>query len=151
MWQLDPRPFEVAVCSKNNLVPLSYWQDDSFPSQTYQYKIGSEEPGLASLNELDLRRVVFDHGAKLHVVPLGGRAVRTFWEKRAEIPAEWWNWSHSPQVGFSQFSFGGLVLLNPHGVHCHFYLRHRKGQTYWGIAPTLYPWGAHFPSVAYLV
>jgi len=144
MWHLDPRPFEIVRCTSANHAPLSYWSD-------YVYGMEHEDPGLDNLTELDPARIVVNYGAKLHVVPMGGRALRLMWQRRQDIPEKVWKDSFVKELGFSQVSFDGLRLSNPHGVLCSFYLRRREKQVFWGLAPMRYPWGAPVPTIAYLL
>lgn len=152
MWPIDPKPFSVAECSKGNIVPLSHWSD-------YPYTIESEDPSNGDLTSIDPGRLTLGGTVPenvplargRYVLRLGGRAIRTLWQKRAEIPEDLWqrNEETLPYTGarVSFFCIDGLRLLNPHGVLCTFYFTRFSGEISWGITPIRYVRGYGFQSL----
>jgi len=161
VWELRPDPFVMQACTKGNIVPLSYWLDEDFPSATYRYDVVSEDSRNDYLDKIDPGRFVLSYPLKSGVqfeerydsfIRLGGRAIRTIWGKRNLLPEHLWmrNERVLPQTGMrvSEFCIDGLRLLNPHGVLCTFYLVRTRTdkltEVRWGITPIEYDRGPKF-------
>jgi hypothetical protein len=147
MWEIDPEPFKLAACTKGNLVPLSYWLDGEFPECTYTYTVAGEDIRCLNQDVIDPARVRFIPPKELcRDTPLGGRAWRELWQRRNEIPAEWWA-QCSELDSMAQFYCTGIDIHNPHGVRCWPYLRRTRGSVWWGYSPITYDWGQQFPAL----
>ncbi len=140
VWAIAEEPFVPPVGTDQSVRPLGCLD-------TYEYRIVGENQRGAALTALAPQRIRFTPATESDTVPLGGRALRECWNRRAEIPESWWAEATRPGMSFSQFYFDGLLLINPHGVWCWYYLRRRGGKCFWGIAPVAYEWGATFPAI----
>ena len=143
MWQIDPAPFEVRQCTVGSPIPLSYWGD-------YPYIIQSESDAL-DITEIDPDALVLVQLGPFRregLYRLDGRAIRTIWEHRKELPMRLWepNMETLPYTGVrvSSFALDGVRLVNPHGVRCTFYLCWTEGDVRWGVTPVNYYRGPNF-------
>ena len=145
MWKLDPAAFDINRRDGRLDPPFWYWPD-------YRYRVEAEDPRCDTISVLDPARFRFvDYGPSARYLPLGGRALRTLWLHRREIPETFWEQARSrgmERIGFEQVHFTGMKVFNPHGVLCWFYLRRWRGGCYWGITPDAYHWG-RFPAILY--
>ena len=153
MWTIGEEPFEIKVGTTQSTTALGCSHD-------YVYRIEREDPRMEGLGFIDLESVHFVdpinpwrarpetrvHGEH---VQLGGRAWRTLWERRAEIPDIWWRLTWMEGLNFSQFYLDGMEIFSPHGRYCWAYLRRYRDQVYWGFTPTEYDWDGHcIPAIA---
>ncbi len=161
MWTLDPAPFEIPTCTTNNPVPLSNYYNTEFPSDIYDYVIESEDmrnnelavidPACLKLDVCLMEGEPFPAAGPLR---LGGRALRTLWQHRNELPERLWAPSeevlsymqkmHNKKVTVSQFCIDGLRLFNPYGVSCVFYFVRYNGEVRWARTPICYNRGHKF-------
>jgi hypothetical protein len=153
MWAVDETPFDLKVGTFQSIPALGCSPD-------YIYKLEREDLRMAGLKFIDPDAVHFVEPInpnRMHPperlrnehVPLGGRAWRTLWQRRTEIPESWWEICYHQELGFSQFYFDGMEIFNPHLYYCWAYLRRFKGQIYWGFTPTEYSWNGYaIPAIA---
>lgn len=143
MWQVRPEPFEVGECTTSSLCPFSYWGD-------YPYTIQNESDTLdiAEINPDALVLVQQGPFRRSGLYRLDGKAIRTIWEYRKELPMRLWEQSMEtlPHTGVrvSSLALDGVRLRNPYGVTCMFYLCWTEGDVRWGITPINYYRGRKF-------
>ncbi len=145
MWAIDNKPFMIEVGTFGSIPRFGCAPD-------YVYRVNRVERNAGAVKFIDPNLVRFTQPQnpargrlpiefrKPNEIPFDGRAWRTLWEHRSEIPKIWWDICYHPVLGFSQFFLDGVEIFNPHGEYCFAYLRLYKGQVYWGYTPCEYFW-----------
>src|SRR3954464_15917935 len=103
MWQIDPAPFEMHECTTSTIRPLSYWGD-------YNYTIASDNDDDLTMTQIDpdaLELASLRPMREKNLFRLGGKAIRTIWQHRKEIPMYLWepNVERLPVTGVRTSSF----------------------------------------------